>query len=118
VKLLLDEMWSRTIAAQLRLRGHDIEAVLERDELIGKADEVIFATAQSEQRAIVTENVPHFRSLAEIALLSGRTHSGLVLTTNRAFPRSNPRTPGRVVIALDALLLSDIDIRDREVWLS
>jgi Domain of unknown function (DUF5615) len=32
VKLLLDEMWSPEIAAQLRLHGHDVVAVTERLE--------------------------------------------------------------------------------------
>lgn len=106
------------MAEQLRRRGHDVEAVLERSNLIGKSDVVIFSAAQSEGRVIVTEKVPHFRALAATALIAGRTHYGLVFTTNRSFPRSNPRTPGRMVTALGKLLSEDSDLKDREFWLA
>ena len=41
------------------LGHHDVEAVLERSDLVGRTDDVVFECAQSEGRAVVTENVPH-----------------------------------------------------------
>ncbi len=104
MKLLLDEMWPPEIAAQLRRRGYDVEAVQERAELLGKADAFIFALAQEEGHAIVSENAADFRQLAAEILQQGRTHCGLIFTTNRQFPRHDPRTLGRIVVALAALL--------------
>jgi hypothetical protein len=45
VKLLLDEMWPPSIAVQLRRRGHDVEAVAERADLRGQADDAVFSVA-------------------------------------------------------------------------
>ena len=118
MKLLLDEMWSRHIAEELRRRQHDVVAVTERDDLQSQPDEIVFAVAQAEARAIVTENVPDFRPLGFEALQRGQSHPGLIFTTNRRYPRADPRTAGRVVIALDDLLQdATIDLTDREHWL-
>jgi len=118
VRLLLDEMWPPAIADQLMRRGYDVEAVRARSDLRSKPDEAIFALAQEEQRAIVTEDVSGFRPLVAEALRTRGTHAGLVLTTDRVFPRGHPRTPGRLVSALDTLLVADADLRDREHWLA
>jgi hypothetical protein len=104
MKLFLDEMWSPEIAVQLRRRGYDVAAVQEREELIGQPDTVVFAAAQAEGRAIVTENVGDFRQLATEVLQRGGSYRGLVFTTNRRFPRHDPRTLGRMVVVLEALL--------------
>jgi hypothetical protein len=111
-------MWSPEIADQLRRRGRDVVAVAERPELRGQPDSVIFATAQAETRAIVTENVADYRALATAAVQRGDSHAGLVLSSNRRFPRHNPRTTGRLVIALEALLAAQPDLTSCEHWLS
>jgi len=119
VKLLLDEMWPPTIAVALRQRGHDGEAVKDTPDLIGRPDPVIFAVAQAEGRAIVTENVADFRPLAAACLREGRSHTGLILTSNQRHPRHDVGTFGRLVDALDSLLAvhgQDSDL-NREHWL-
>jgi hypothetical protein len=118
VRILLDEMFSPAIAARLRERGHDVEAVLERSQLMGQSDGAIFATAQVEGRAIVTENVPDFRRIAKLEAQLGRTHSGLIFTTDHRFPRRDKRTLGRLITALDGLLCSGIDSTNLEHWLA
>lgn len=58
MRLLLDEMFPATIAGRLRVEhGHDVSGASERDDLRGLADTDLFAASQSEERAIVTENV-------------------------------------------------------------
>ena len=104
MKLLLDEMWPPAIAAALRERGHDAVAVAERSDLRGQPDDVIFAEALADARAIVTENVVDYRPLASEALRAGRAAPTLIYTSNRAYPRASRRTAGRLVIALDSLL--------------
>jgi hypothetical protein len=118
VKLLLDEMWPPELAIQLRRHGHDVTAVTERPELRGQSDVVIFATAQAEGRAIVTENVGDYRVLAAHGLRHGTLHAGLIFTSNRRFPRRDRRTTGLIVTALDALLVSQADLTNQEHWLS
>src|SRR5688572_3046408 len=97
-------MWPKSVAQQLRARDHDVKGVVEVDELRGSPDEFIFAFAQVEDRAVVTEDASRFLPLAANVLRSGGTHCGLILTTARSFPRHNPRTNGRLVSALHVLL--------------
>jgi hypothetical protein len=118
VKLLLDEMWSPAIAAQLRQRGHDVESVAERMELRGQPDAAIFAIAQAEGRAIVTENVPDFRPLAAQSMRDGYVHTGLIFTSNHALPRGDAHLIGRAVITLEHVLTSDLAQDALEHWLT
>jgi hypothetical protein len=115
VKLLLDEVYPPIVAEQLRTRGHDVLSVAEGTLRTGE-DAVVFAVAQHEQRVVVTEDTG-FRRMADVLVASGRVHGGLVFTSNRALPRANPRTPGRLVTALDGLLTSGVDLTNREHWL-
>ena len=104
LKLLLDEMYPPAIAEQLRRRGRDVDAVAARGELRMLADLDIFATAQREQRAVVTENVADFSAIADSHDQRGEAHHGLVLVNPRRHPRGNQRTIGRMVTALERLL--------------
>ncbi len=118
MRLLLDEMWPPEVAVQLRRRGHDVVAVAERPELRGQPDAVIFAAAQVEGRVIVTENVVDYRPLAAYEIQDGRSHVGLIFTSNRSFPRHDPRTVGRLVSTLDRLLSEGLESANLEYWLS
>jgi predicted nuclease of predicted toxin-antitoxin system len=118
VKLLVDEMWPPSIAAQLRKAGYDVGAVTEREELRGAADAVVFAAAQDEDRAIVTEDVADYRRLTLQVIREGRSHAGVIFTLNRTFPRSDPRTRSRLVAALEKLLSTAPPQGNLEWWLS
>lgn len=117
VKILIDEMWSSAIAIQLRARGHDVVAASEREDLRAKSDAIVFKAAQSEGRAIVTDNAVDFRPLATAAIHHGQFHQGLILTSNRRFPRRDSRTTGRLVVALEALIRADPSLQNFEHWL-
>jgi predicted nuclease of predicted toxin-antitoxin system len=117
VKLLLDEMYPKAIARELRRRGHNVETVAERSDLGTQADVFIFADAQAEQRRILTENVGDFRALAIEHLRQGRHHAGLLFTDNSVLPRGHDRTIGNIVRTLDQILTKEADLTDREVWL-
>jgi predicted nuclease of predicted toxin-antitoxin system len=103
VTLLLDEMFSPAIAAELRQLGHDVIAVADRPELRSKSDEEIFAWASTEKRWLLTENVKDFRPIMLRALAAGAPGCGLLFTSSRAFPRSR-KNPGSLIRALDAWL--------------
>ena len=117
MKLLLDEMWAPAIAQALRDRGHQVVAVAERrPDLRGMPDAEIFDEAQAGCWVIVTENVVDYRPLAAAAMRAGRTYPAIIYTSNRAYPRANRRTAGRLVVALDALLTTR-DAIQSEHWL-
>ena len=113
---MLDEMWPPAIASALRNRDHDVVAVAERPELRGRDDEMIFNEALMQGRVIVTENVVDYRPLAAAASRAARGSPGLIFTSDRAFPRASRRTFGRMVEALDTLLIVGNRI-EREHWL-
>jgi predicted nuclease of predicted toxin-antitoxin system len=106
MKLLLDEMYAPTVAEQLRRRGHDVASVHDPGyrTLEGAPDEEIWRTAISTDRALVSENVRDFRRIEADALARGQPATRLIFTTDRRFPRGDPGTLGRLVLALDALL--------------
>lgn len=99
-------MYPPAIEEQLRARGHDVVSVHDPDyrELEGAPDEEVFAIALTEERALVTENVPDFRRLEADALALGEALPALVFTSNRQFPRGEPGTIGRLVEALHVVL--------------
>jgi predicted nuclease of predicted toxin-antitoxin system len=100
LKLLLDEMYSAAIAEGLRARGHDAVAAVERSELRNNADAELFALAQAEARAIVTENLDDFSVIANDHDRRAQPHHGVVLVNSRRYPRNHRRTIGVIVTAL------------------
>ena len=103
VRLLLDEMFSPTIAAELQALGHDVIAVADRPDLRSKSDEEVFAWVSAEKRWLLTENVKDFRPIMLRALQAGSLGCGLLFTSSRAFPRSR-KNPGPLIRALHAWL--------------
>jgi predicted nuclease of predicted toxin-antitoxin system len=88
VRLLLDEHFSFRIAEQLRKKGCDVIAVVERPELREMNDEALLRWASRADRALVTENVQDFLPIHAEFLNHGEQHCGLILTSARKFPRS------------------------------
>ena len=103
VRLLLDEMFSPAIAAELRELGHDVIAIAERPDLRSKSDEEVFAWASAERRWLLTENVKDLRPIMLRSLQAGPPGCGLLFTSSRAFPRSR-KNPGPLIRALHAWL--------------
>ena len=104
-------MTTPTIAEQLRSRGHDVASVHDLDYrvLAGEPDEDIWASAIADDRALVSENVRDFRRIEVDALARGGPIARLIFTTDRQFPRGDPRTLGRLVLALETLLTAPPD---------
>ena len=103
MRLLLDELYSKQIAAQLREQGHDVVSAKERPDLEGLRDSELFALMSSERRAIVTENWADYDRLLRRATHAGETHYGVVFTSRRRLTRSRD-TIGLYVRVLAAFL--------------
>jgi predicted nuclease of predicted toxin-antitoxin system len=101
--LLLEEMFSPSVAAELRQLGHDVLAVADRPDPRSKSDEEVFAWATAQQRWLLTQNVKDFRPILLRAMQAGQPGAGILFTSSRTFPRSR-KNPGPLVRALDAWL--------------
>lgn len=105
MKLALDNHYSPAIAAQLRERGYDVIAVIERGWET-EDDEHLLEQCAREQRALMSNNVADFAVLARRWATEGRPHAGLVFTSDASMPRGRS-TIGRFVKAIDELLRSN-----------
>ena len=109
MKLVLDEMWNAAIAVELRRRGHDVVAAQEREQAhyAGVPDDEVFAIAQEESRAVVTDNVPDYQKARLEWEATGREHHGVVYALNPPFNRHRGNAViGQMVRALHAFLNS------------
>jgi hypothetical protein len=101
--LLLDEMFSDTIAQQLRAKGHDVQAVVADPSLASLPDDQILSRTTAAGRALVTANIKDFMPLDARYRAAGQAHAGLVLVSAKTFPQNRSYTSA-VTSALAALL--------------
>jgi hypothetical protein len=115
VKALLDEQLSDQIARLLRERGLDVQAIVERSDLLQAPDREVMRVASVEDRAVVTNNIKDFRPIAAERLTSGQGHAGLIL-----LPASRSRgrdAIGSLAEAIEALMRDHPGgMRDAERW--
>ncbi|HEY3882281.1 MAG TPA: DUF5615 family PIN-like protein [Trebonia sp.] len=99
--ILLDEMFSPAIAAELAARGIDCRAVAADTLLRALSDLEIFEAGLLENRVIVTNNVADFESLRRARDAAGGQLPALVYTSDFTFPRTRAYV-SRMVSALEA----------------
>jgi len=90
VKVILDEMWTPTIAAELRKRGFDVIAINEpthAERYAGSLDDAVFARAQEDGCAIVTDNIPDYERARLDWEARGAAHHGVIYALNPPFNR-------------------------------
>ena len=119
MKLLLDEMLSAVIAAQLRAGGHDVEAINGNPLHEAMSDTDVLDLARAERRAVVTHNLVDFRVLHHEAVTPGGPgHFGMVFMAGNY--RRTKADVGRIVTALEAILEQfpgETDLVNGETWL-
>ena len=113
MKLLLDEMYSPTLALTLREVGIDAATIAELG-LAGSSDDELFAMAISEEYAILTENVADFARISADYVVAGRHHAGVIIALSTRFSR-RPAGISSLVDAVRAVAAEDM--RDRVVYL-
>jgi Domain of unknown function (DUF5615) len=110
VRLLLDEMWTPTIALELRKRGLEVIAITEpahSSRYAGISDGEVFARAQDDGHTVVTDNIADYEQARREWESSGQTHHGLVYALNPPFNRHRgERVIGQMVGALAHFLNS------------
>ncbi len=90
MKLLLDEMWTPTIARELRGCGHDACAISEpaySARFAGVSDEQVFAKAQHDGLTIVTDNIADYEQARHNWQSTGQVHNGIVYALDPPFNR-------------------------------
>jgi hypothetical protein len=101
--LLLDEMFSATIAQHLNAKGHDVLAVVADPALIALPDDQILGHATAAKRALVTANIKDFTPLVAAYRAAGHDHAGLILISAKTFRQDRAYTAA-ITNALIALL--------------
>lgn len=87
-------MISWRVAAELRGRGHDVVAVKrDRPGLESRLDPTVLASAASEQRAVVTNNVRDYHAAHERMRARGDDHYGVIYTYDDTLPRNKAAFP-------------------------
>jgi predicted nuclease of predicted toxin-antitoxin system len=113
VKLLLDEMYSASLAEALRTAGIDAVTVGEL-ALAGRSDLDVFAAAVAEAYVLLTENVADFARIAADHLTAGQHHPGVLIALSSRFSR---RPSGRGALVVAVLTTADEPLEDRVLFL-
>jgi hypothetical protein len=113
VKLLLDEMYSPSLADALRNAGLDATTVADLG-LNGRSDPDVFAAAVAGGYTLLTENVADFARIATDHLTAGRHHAGVLIALSSRFSR-RPSGHGSLVAAI--LETRDEPLADRLIYL-
>lgn len=108
MKVILDEMWTPTIALELRKRGFDVIAINEpahAGRYAGILDDDVFARAQEDGRSVVTDNIPDYESARLDWEAHGTAHHGVIYALNPPFNRHHgDAVIGQMVKALEHFL--------------
>ncbi len=118
VRIWLNNHLSPELARTLRERGHDVVALQEASRAVRELpDHLLLDEASRQGRAIVTYNARDFAHLHNVTLAAGRSHSGIVLISNRTIRQDDL---GGQLRALETLLTAHAgtrELRDQLVWL-
>jgi hypothetical protein len=99
-RLLIDEMFSASLARWLVNRGVEARSVAEDPTLAAAGDETIAEVALEEGRVLVTESVGDFELLRGLREAEGLAMPHLIYATVDPFPRDR----GFLVAIVDALV--------------
>jgi predicted nuclease of predicted toxin-antitoxin system len=113
VRLLLDEMYSPTLADALRTVGIDAVTVAGLG-LSGRSDLDLFAAAVADDYVVLTENVADFARIAAEHVTAGQHHPGVLIALSSRFSRCSA---GRAVLVTAVRAAVQEPLQDRVVYL-
>jgi len=105
VKLTLDNHYSPAIARALANQGFDVVTAVEKEWQMAP-DGSILDLCRGERRSLLTNSVADFVALANDWHATGRTHSGLIFTSDASLPRTRA-TIGTYLRLLGDLMRAD-----------
>jgi hypothetical protein len=111
LRLLLDEMYSPSLAEALRAADIDACAVMGLG-LAGSSDPEVFAAATANGRTLLTENVADFTRISADHLGAGQHHPGILIALSSRFSRRAGGVGPLVVAIRD---VADQQLTDRVV---
>jgi len=113
LRLLLDEMYSPTLAEALRGVGIEAHTAAELG-LAGRSDPDLFAAAVTDGLILLTENVGDFARISAEHVTAGGRHPGILIALSTRFSR-RPAGVGTLVASIQAI--SGEQLQDRVVYL-
>ncbi len=113
MKLLLDEMYSPSLAQALRAADVDAWIVIELG-FAGSSDPEVFAAAIADGRTLLTENVADFTRISADHLGTGHHHPGVLIALSSRFSR---RAAGIGPLLIAIRDVADQQLTDRLVYL-
>jgi hypothetical protein len=113
LKLLLDEMYSPSLAAALRAADVDARTVVELG-LAGSSDPEVFAAAIADVRTLLTENLADFARISAEHVVAGQHHPGVLIALSSPFSR---RAAGIGPLVTAVRDIADQPLNDRLVYL-
>lgn len=105
INLYTDEDVTNELAPALRERGLEAQSVMEAG-LLNKDDAAQLAYAAEQDMAILTCNAEHFLALAQEYVRTGRSHSGIIISSEQ-FSRRRFGELLRLVLRLLNTLTAD-----------
>src|SRR5665213_3815921 len=87
-RLLVDEMFSLTLARRLVYLGLDCRSIADPPNLAAMSDEEIAEAALGEDRVLVTDNAFDFELIRHRRLEAGRPMPGLIYASDDRFLRN------------------------------
>lgn len=112
----MDEMWTPTIALELRKRDFDVIAISEpahAGRYAGISDDEVFARAQEDGLAVVTDNIADYEQARRDWDSRGQAHHGLLYALDPPFNRHRGEgVIGQMVNALANFLSSPDGTRE------
>jgi uncharacterized protein with PIN domain len=87
-RLLVDEMFSVTLARRLVYLGLDCRSIADPPNLVAMSDEAIAEAALGEDRVLVTDNAFDFELIRRRRLESGESMPRLIYASDDRFPRN------------------------------
>ena len=118
VKVLLDHHYPKALVQALRESGIDAVSASEVGMQLA-SDEEILEYCRGEERVVLTNNHSDFAQIARNWIIVGRSHCGIVYTSDQSLPRTvaNAHQIVRRINMLIATIPSRSNLQDQQRWL-